>query len=465
MPSRAVHCASPGAFTATRRPWPSSGLAASSLTRERCSAARSLRVTAWRPALRRSRTLRLTPGASGRNADEDAIIGDPRPCSSPARAAPRLAPLMADATAPLPASASVPHGRSAAGILPAGALVGDGVRDSASDGPAAQRSPGAFDPPKRREPTGDPAPNRPLPPGLVLASDGLPARDNGPWAQHKHAFLEHFGPPALQATRSMRRRVYLDLFAGPGLNVARPATGSPRPGPDPAHEFDGSPLLALELHGARDEHLTFTDAVFVNHSAHDHAALAARVDRRCAQGRSRIPRTRIETRHGDTNACLPDILSTIDPRTYVFAFADMEAPRQCPWRTIAQLRARHRSVDLYLLFPLDMALKRLVDYSGAETHAAVLTEFFGTDAWRGLRPLRQSNALRHDLGRGLEALYLQQLRTRWRYADVVSEVRRGTHHKLYKMLFASDHPAGEKLARWAKRRTEQDATPQLGLGV
>jgi three-Cys-motif partner protein len=152
---------------------------------------------------------------------------------------------------------------------------------------------------------------------IVYASDGLRARDNGVWGEQKLSFLDEFVPRALQATTRKHTRVYLDLFAGPGVNVAR-GRGT---------EFDGSPLRALRLHAPGKSDLTFTHAVFVNYSRRDHAALEARIARAVAEGRSLLPEDRILPTQDDANAFIPRFMERIDRRAYVFAFADIEAPR------------------------------------------------------------------------------------------------------------------------------------------
>lgn len=91
--------------------------------------------------------------------------------------------------------------------------------------------------------------------GLGVASDGLRARVNGPWARRKLEFLTQFGPPALDATVRKRRRIYLDLFAGPGINLTEPQGGE---------EFPSGALRMLALHGHHAQHPAFTSAYLVN---------------------------------------------------------------------------------------------------------------------------------------------------------------------------------------------------------
>lgn len=292
----------------------------------------------------------------------------------------------------------------------------------------------------------------------VDGSDGLPARASGEWGRTKLDFLTQFGPIALEATVAKRSRWYVDLYAGPGLNVGRSS----------GEEFLGSPIRALELVAPRSG-AAFTDAFLVNQSMTAHRALEQRIDARYAASPMAVPRDKVRTVCGDANRELTGILDQIHPLDYVFVFADPDAPSQLPWRSIESLRSHrgHRSVDLYVLFPLDMALKRMIGYedSAIEMNAAAMTEFFGTEDWRECERFRQSGALRHDFGRCLERVYLDRLRTMWRHADKICDVKRESGQRLYTMLFASNHDAGKKIASWAKKRALSDAQARSDQGA
>ncbi len=284
---------------------------------------------------------------------------------------------------------------------------------------------------------------------IVVAQDGLRARDNGPWGLTKLSFLDEYCPSAIQATAKKRQRYYIDLFAGPGRNVVRGRSGE---------EFDGSPLRVLRYTGAGTHNIAFTHAVFVNASFRDHAALEARVMRMVASGASRIPADHIKCIHGDANAEIGPLLAVIPREAYILVFADMEAPKQWPWESMRALRgAGHKSVDLYALLPLDMAIMRLISYEsdGRERYAATLDRFFGTDAWRQLADRRITRGRSGELRRALTELYLQQLRTLWREAGPMVDAYLRGQQRLYKMLFATDHPVANRIAGWIRRHGSQ----------
>jgi len=153
----------------------------------------------------------------------------------------------------------------------------------------------------------------------------------------------------------------------------------------------------------------------------------------------------------------------------VFVFADPESPSQLPWRSVEALRryAGHKSVDLYMLFPCDIGLNRMLGYTleQIETNASATTAFYGGDEWRNCIRHRKSSALRADFARCLEETYLKKLRSIWKDAGVICEVQREDGQRLYKMLFASDHPAAAEISRWAKNEVSRGNTTQISLDL
>lgn len=291
----------------------------------------------------------------------------------------------------------------------------------------------------------------------ALERDELDCRPSGPWARTKHAFLQRFGPEALNATLGARRpkrsAAYVDLYAGPGICVDRASQS----------RFFGSPLLATRLRSSRG--LAFTEAHLVNKDAEQHAALEARIERLHRLGELAMPRQRIFTYHGDANVVVRQIMDRIHPRAYVLAIADPARPNDLPFSTIEAL-TRHRghdSVDLYSLFPLKMALLRMLGYDPGSNNAnfAAASRFFGDDSWQECMHLRANEDRSRDFRRCLTDVYIRRLRSLWRYAGVVASVRRTQGHELYRMCFASNHDAGERLAQWAKEFETRSAQGSL----
>jgi three-Cys-motif partner protein len=276
----------------------------------------------------------------------------------------------------------------------------------------------------------------------LIGRDGLLARKAGTWAKEKLDFLDTFGPPALRATVKKHDRIFLDLFAGPGLNVV----------PDTGEEFPGSPvrIAAMTAHGRPD--VTFTRAIFCNLDPESDEALFRRLKALKESGATKVGE--MECARCDSNGAVVKLLDSIDPRAYIFAFADIEGVDQLPWSTIEALRARHKSVDLYVLVPVEMSFNRLTGMKPAhrERHARALTAYFGCEEWRGITDQWITDAQGSRVRRELLEHYCARLRRLWSMADVVEVGRMEGSRLLYRMVFATDHDAGKRIAAWAKKR-------------
>jgi three-Cys-motif partner protein len=294
--------------------------------------------------------------------------------------------------------------------------------------------------------------------GPILARDGLIARDNGPWAKEKLSFLDEFVPSALRATEPKLQRYYIDLFAGPGINIDG--------GSADREEFPGSALRVLPMSAPGNDRIAFTHTVLVNKNADECRALEQRVDRLFQEGRIAMPQSHIKHVCGDANAEVGAILEGIHRLAYLLVFADIENPTQWPWTTVAELRRHgHSSVDLYLLFPLDMALNRMISYNSdaTEDNARALTTFFGNERWRDIANRRITDAQSAQLRREVLELYAEGLRgLGWAYVNVVRNVHRVGQQGLYKMLLASAHEAGDKIAKWSAGQPDKKRG-QMGL--
>lgn len=288
-----------------------------------------------------------------------------------------------------------------------------------------------------------------------IASDGLRARENGAWAAEKLDFLDRFVPPGLSIAKTKLSRVFVDLFAGPGMNVV----------PDNGREIEGSTLRALKLRGTGRDGPPFTHLHAVNLNSLDGVALSKRVESLYSARRALVPRPNLAMHHGDANELLPGILRTIHTRAYILVFADIEAPKQWPWSSVESIRQQgHKSVDLYMLFPLDMGINRLIAVANQQhtaRHSQKLTQFFGTQEWRALCDRRITDSHSPQVRHGLLEIYLQRLREFWTHVYVVKDVRKRGDHRLYKMLFATNDDAAQRVADYVGDGGK--GSPQLGL--
>ncbi len=187
----------------------------------------------------------------------------------------------------------------------------------------------------------------------ILASDGLPAIDQGPWSRDKLHFLSYFAE--MFSTGMKNRwptRAYVDLFAGPGISLDK-TTGE---------EFDGSPMRAL---GCKTP---FTHLYFNDHKPEFVDALRQRQE-------SRFPESNVSYYNLDCNDAAGAIARDLPPWALVLCFVD-------PWTyevTFDSLAAlcKHGSIDLIVTFH-STAIKR-----NARHEISAVDRFLGDDAWRG----------------------------------------------------------------------------------
>lgn len=275
----------------------------------------------------------------------------------------------------------------------------------------------------------------------LKATDGFPARDQGQWAREKLVFLEKYLPECLSATQSKPTRHYVDLFSGPGRNIFVDRKTGKNCG-----EYPGSPLIALGSSHTRPsgESVRFTHFHFCNYNRLDHAALEGRLAT-AASGDQTFPRD-AEIHHdlGDANCEVNRIVERIGRWDYVFAFLDIEGPKDLFFETVRALARASRSVDLYILHP---GLHRLFPYDRkkGEPHKKILDRYFGDFDWRDHWRERPTKAYARRMSRKLKDLYIQQLRTLWVSVEEIQKVR-GPGGFSYRMLFATNHPVGDRIS-------------------
>src|SRR5688572_9093183 len=134
----------------------------------------------------------------------------------------------------------------------------------------------------------------------ATASDGKIARRSGQWAKDKLSFVDEFLPAALQATIRKKQRYYVDLFAGPGINVD-----------DSGSEFIGAALRALVATAQADGEQGFTNAILVNIDVEAHSVLQERVVHYCEDGRCLVPHADVKCVNRDANDFVHQIMKSI----------------------------------------------------------------------------------------------------------------------------------------------------------
>lgn len=245
-----------------------------------------------------------------------------------------------------------------------------------------------------------------------------------------------------RAAQSAPDRIYIDGFAASGRGID-PRTGE---------EYDGSAALALEVDPP------FTELYLVEQDparATELEQLAVR-----HQGAHVI--------NDDVNVAIPQLLPRLKPRAPTFAFLDPEGT-ELHWQTLERIAdyKRHASpykIELMILFPLQMAVLRLLDFKTGEikpAHARRLDAMLGAETpWREIVRMRLFGELegpRETEFAFLDA-YCDGLHRRLGYKHVLHRsVADARGRDIYYLVFASDHDVGRKIARheFAASHTEQ----------
>lgn len=267
---------------------------------------------------------------------------------------------------------------------------------------------------------------------LEPVDDGLAMRSAGPWSKQKLDYLERYIHTFETAMRERwEERNYIDLLAGPGKNRIR-GTGQ---------VVFGSPLLALTTR------YPFTGYYFIDLDPANIEALK----RRCtASGLASSVRTMM----GDCNTVIDDVVAAMrltERRSLNLAFLDPEG-LELQWVSVANL-ASLRRMDLIINYP-EGGLNRLMRQASREVIETSVDRFFGGREWREVYRAWEASP-RTPLHRQLIDLYKGQLSVlgyQVRQGEeplIRNETRRAP---LYRLLFASKHPLGEKFWREVTRR-------------
>lgn len=268
------------------------------------------------------------------------------------------------------------------------------------------------------------------------------ARTWGPWSEVKLDSLEKYLAAFTRASSRAKGTLYLDLFAG---------------GPDNQSRTDGqdiasSPVRALET----QPH--FSKCAFFELSPRAARGLETQL-------RDRYPGRDITVRAGDCNVTCPEFLRDL-MRTApgwrlapAFAFVDQYAA-EIEWSTLASLsgfkqptRIGLNKVELFLYFG-DSFIPRGAhpDESGNPAFpnfAERVDRMFGNDKWRDDWVKRRDRVID-----GTEFRDRLTNRMRWQLENdlgyrltlPLSIVNR-FNRPMYRMIFATDHAAGEKIMK------------------
>jgi three-Cys-motif partner protein len=273
---------------------------------------------------------------------------------------------------------------------------------------------------------------------LEAQNDGLVSKPVGVWSLEKLAMLALYFHAFTTACKSVGGGFYYDGFAGPGLCRVRNA----RPLPYAAW---GSPLLALRTE-PRFERCLFTEILPRNTSA---------LRKRAASfgERARI----IE---GDVNESAARIVGDEVPRgAPAFCLLDQQGG-ELHWRTVEEIAAIHgrrRKPELMILFPLRMALLRMlsVDQDPLPQYVERWDRTFGHHRWADVYAAKRAGTLTpHEAQARYLNMYTQGLRdigyryVRPRAVTAPRSVALGQpRQEMYHLVFATDHDRADEIMR------------------
>jgi three-Cys-motif partner protein len=267
----------------------------------------------------------------------------------------------------------------------------------------------------------------------------LATRGWGPWTQIKLDALEDYLSAFTKASQSARGTVYLDLFAGAFSNRDR-LTGAP---------IMGSPYRALSV----------TPQFNKVYGFELQEKTAQQLE---AKLRESFPGREVTITPGDCNVTAPQVLRTMDAywrKKPTFAMID-QFMAEVHWDTIRAL-ARHRlrsapnrpvrKTELWLYFGDSFIPRGLGSKASGEAEkiAARVDQMYGNARWRMIKQARDDHVIP---GKTLKAelvnLMRWQLEKDLGYAVTVPlEFINERGGGLYTVIFATDHPVGEKIMR------------------
>ena len=292
---------------------------------------------------------------------------------------------------------------------------------------------------------------------------GAPSDDSstpmevGPWAKEKLECLRKYlhAYTTILSKQNFTGYFYIDAFAGPGtLKVRQQQTNDSTQqslfeiaehaveDAGEAEYISGSPLIALELK------IPFTDYIFIEVDKNRLNQL------KVLKTNYENPNRRIHPREEDCNKYLSDLLKKIQWKEWRGVIFMDPFGMQVPWDTIAEI-GRTKAIEIFINFPVGMAIQRLLKRSGEFTSAErnKLDQYFGTDEWYNLlyEPgqdlFGDENPTKiQDAGDVLVRWYRNRLKEVFGYVSTAREIRSSSGRPLYYLIFAGPNQTGAKIA-------------------
>jgi three-Cys-motif partner protein len=258
-----------------------------------------------------------------------------------------------------------------------------------------------------------------------VVDDGLPTPPVGSWALQKYRLLDLYDTLFATGMKHLwDRRVYIDLFSGPGRAKIR---GTER-------IVETSPLFALRVPDRFDKY------IFCDREVKNISALRERVGRE-------FPDINPSYVIGDCNAVVAEIVEKIPKASkgksvLSFCFADPFGIDDLKFRTIQTLSVPSR-MDFLVLLALDMDANRFQSLYVKQT-SSIIDEFLDDSSWRSKWAAAQSRRIdfRVFLAKAF-ASRMVSLGYRPAGLECMKEVRSDEKNlPLYHLAFFSKHPRG-----------------------
>jgi len=280
----------------------------------------------------------------------------------------------------------------------------------------------------------------------------------GPWAKDKLDRLREYlsAYTTIMSTQPWCQGFhYIDAFAGPGSHVVRHRRSSDsleslineaadfaRTDPGQREFLAGSPRVALEIDPP------FSTYVFVEKSEERAAALES-LERE-------YPGRQIRVRRTDCNSYLRQLV-TKSPKAWklnrAIVFLDPFG-MQVPWETI-ELLAKSQAIEIFVNFPVGMAIQRLLLRSGEFTGAQrrKLDEYLGSAEWYEVLYSRRRTLFGDDdvekveaSGKKLVKWYQGRLKAIFGHVSRTALIRNTKGGHLYYLILASPKATAKKIA-------------------
>jgi three-Cys-motif partner protein len=275
---------------------------------------------------------------------------------------------------------------------------------------------------------------------LLPEDDGLPARESGEWVKEKLFYVQRYVDTfeIAMRNRSWRQRNFIDLFSGPGKCMIRGTN----------EYLLGSPLLSLNTQ------YPFTDYYFGDLDQQNIDWLTQRANM------SKVPQNHIHYLAGDANQKVQDVVHDVEQVDRVFkkglgsclnlALLDPEG-LELEWSTVEAL-GKMKTMDLIIHYSQNGLTRNLDKYLDVNNDT-IIDRFFGDRHWRSVYKDALSKQETSGVHRMLIDYYKSKL-SKMGYVVINDQQEtarepliRNTERNapLYRLIFASKHPLGNKI--------------------